>query len=143
LPGKGSTGTDVRTVVSGSSGAGTNVEFRWFPSLKKYVRFIDGVKQIAADGKPVATPNVIVQQCQVTAHPADTDVNGNPSQFTRTVGTGKVTVFRDGRRFDGTWKRKNLGVGTTLIAKDGSSLTLSPGGAWFALVRNGTKTSGA
>lgn len=137
LPGKGTGGTDVRTVVGG-----TAVEFRWYPSLKKYVRFINGSKQVAADGKPVATPNVVVQHCRIVPHPQDSDVLGNPSQFTYTVGAGKVSVFRNGRRFDGTWSRSNRGAPTRLIGRNKKTLRLSPGGAWFALVHRKARTTG-
>lgn len=136
LPAAGHPGTDVRTMVGS-----TPVEFKWDAQIKKYVRYIDGVPQRAADGRLIATPNVIVQACTIVAHPQDTDVNGNPSQFTITVGTGGVIVFRNGHSFYGTWSRPNLVSGTTLRLVNGSPLTLSPGGAWFALVRKSARTT--
>ncbi|MGI8880969.1 MAG: DUF3048 domain-containing protein [Jatrophihabitans sp.] len=117
------------------------VEFRYNPAMKKYIRYIDGVAQKAADGKYVATSNVIVQSCKVVPHPQDTDVNGNPSQFTYTTGKNKVVVFRDGRRIDGTWSRPTLNSGTTLTDASGKAIALAPGGAWVALARIGTKVS--
>jgi Protein of unknown function (DUF3048) N-terminal domain/Protein of unknown function (DUF3048) C-terminal domain len=136
-PGKGKPGTDVRTQVGG-----TPVEFRWYPKMKRYVRYIDGVAQKAADGKLIATANVIVQTCTIVPHPQDTDVLGNPSQFTVTKGKGKVIVFRNGRMFTGTWSRPKMPSGTTL--KWGKkSLTLARGGEWFALVRSSAHTTGS
>ena len=89
---------------------GTLVDFRWDAQIKKYVRYIDGQAQHANDGKLIATPNVVVQKCRIVPHPQDTDVLGNPSMFTYTVGKGAVSVFRNGRRIDGTWSRaKRLG----------------------------------
>jgi Protein of unknown function (DUF3048) N-terminal domain/Protein of unknown function (DUF3048) C-terminal domain len=117
------------------------VEFHWFFSLHKYVRYIDGVPQRAADGKYVATPNVVVQTCTIVPHPQDTDVNGNPSQFTITTGKGAVSVFRNGRRIDGIWSRRGLLSGTRLLDKHGKPIALMPGGAFVALVRKGVKTS--
>ena len=59
---------------------------------------------------------------------------GNPSQFTKTVGHGAVAVFRNGRRFDGTWSRPKVTAGTRLtLASNHKPLTLRPGGAWFVL----------
>lgn len=132
--------TDIRTVVTGSYNHGTAVEFRYDPKLKKYVRYIDGVRQKAADGKPVATENVIVQYCVVHSHPRDTDVNGNPSQFTVTVGKGKVLVFRQGRAVVGTWTRKKLSQGTTLRTAKGKRIPLAPGNTWVVLDRRGIPT---
>jgi hypothetical protein len=137
LPAPGHAGKHVTTYVGG-----TMVDFRFDAKTKRYVRYIDGVAQHAADGKLISTPNVIVQTCQVVAHPEDTDVNGNPSQFTTTTGKGKVIVFRNGRSLAGTWSRPKLSSGTTLtLASTGKSLTLAPGGAWFALVRSTAKTT--
>jgi hypothetical protein len=133
-----STGTNVRTVVRGSNRGGTAVQFRYDGKLHKYVRYINGVRQVAADGKPVAATNVIVQSCRVVAHPADTDVNGNPSQFTYTVGKGSVAVFRQGKRINGTWTRAHLGSGTTLRTRTGKALPLAPGNTWVVLATNGT-----
>jgi len=117
------------------------VEFRWYPSLHKYVRYIDGVAQRAADGKFIAMANVIVQKCRIVPHPQDTDVNGNPSQFTITTGTGVVSVFRNGRRINGTWTRHRLSLGTTLTDAHGRVIPLSPGGTFVALVRTSVHTT--
>lgn len=127
----------VRTDVTGSYAFGTPVEFRWDAKLKKYVRYIDGVRQYAADGKPVAATNVVVQSCRIVPYPADRDVNGNPAQFTYTVGTGTVSVFRQGRRINGTWSRPNLRAGTSLRTTAGKALPLYPGNTWVVLVRKG------
>ena len=113
---------------------GTPVGFRWNTQLKRYVRLIDGVRQSAADGAPIATPNVIVQFCKVTANPGDVDVVGNPSQYTHSIGRGRVAVFRNGLRVDGSWSRANLTSGTTLRDTNDRPITLAPGGAWVVLV---------
>src|SRR3954451_163695 len=123
-------GTNVRTAVRGSYSSGTAVEFRWDAHLKKYVRYIGGQRQGDATGKPGTATNVIVQFCRVVPHPQDTDVNGNPSQFTSSVGTGPVSVFRHGKRINGTWTRRTTSSGTTLKMANGKSLPLVPGNTW-------------
>jgi hypothetical protein len=135
---------DIRTRVTGSYpyDSGTPVEFRYDASLKKYVRYIDGVRQYAADGKPITATNVIVQSCKVVSHPEDTDVNGNPSQFTYTVGTGTVSIFRQGVRINGTWSRATYGDGTTFKTATGATLPLDPGNTWVVLIRKGEPVSG-
>jgi hypothetical protein len=117
------------------------VEFRWYPSLHKYVRYIDGVPQRAADGKLIAMANVIVQTCRIIPHPQDTDVNGNPSQFTITTGAGAVSVFRNGRRINGIWTRHHLSQGTTLTDAHHHVIPLSPGGTFVALIRTSKYTT--
>lgn len=119
----------VRTRVGG-----TDVTFRWRPSLRRYVRVIDGQVQHSGDGSVIATPNVIVQFCRISVYAKDRDVLGNPAQYTHTIGSGRAVVFRDGRRIDGTWSRNAVGDGTTLRTADGRPIALAPGGAWFVLV---------
>jgi len=135
-------GTDVRTVVTGSYSHGTPVEFRWNKGSHRYVRYINGQRQVAADGKSVSMRNVIVQSCKVVAHPQDSDVLGNPSQFTYTVGKGKVSVFRNGKRIDGYWSRNKLKHGTLLRTKQGKRIPLMPGNTWVVLIRKGINVSG-
>ena len=129
-------GASVRTVVGG-----TPVEFRWSAPLRKYVRYIDGVAQHAANGRPVATPNVIVQFCQGYTNPGDIDPAGNPGHYTKSVGKGRVVVFRNGRRIDGTWSRPTAKAGTTLRDAAGRTIPLAPGGAWVALATVGAALS--
>jgi hypothetical protein len=85
---------------------------------------------------------VVVQFCKVVAHPQDTDVNGNPSQFTYTVGKGAVAVFRHGKRINGSWARANTGDGTHFTLPDGKPLPLVPGNTWVVLATNGTPLTG-
>ncbi len=138
-----SRGLDIKTVVSGSyaPSAGTPVEFRWSSKLKKYVRYIGGAPEQAADGKPLTATNVIVQYCRVLSHPQDTDVMGNPSQFTFTVGSGKVLVFRQGKRIQGTWSRPKTSAGTVMKTASGKPIPLKPGNTWVVLVSQGAPTT--
>ncbi len=115
----------------------TDVGFRWSPGLNRYVRSIGGVTQVAADGHPVATPNVIVQFCRVTPHFGDVDVNGMPSQYTHSIGSGRVEIYRNGHRITGRWSRASLTAPTVFKDRYGHVIPLSPGGAWVVLASNG------
>jgi Protein of unknown function (DUF3048) N-terminal domain/Protein of unknown function (DUF3048) C-terminal domain len=130
----------IHTVVTGANSGGTSVDFRWDPRLKKFVRYIDGVRQFSASGKPVAATNVIVQSAVVKSL-RHRDVLGNPSQYTHTIGSGAVSVFRDGRRIDGTWFRGRLDSGTALRA-GGKAIPLEGGNTWVVLIRKGVPVTG-
>jgi hypothetical protein len=130
-------GYTVRTEVTGSYSHGTPVVFHYSRRLQKYVRYIDGVRQHSSSGNPVAARNVIVQKCRVVSHPRDTDVNGNPSQFTYTIGHGPAVIFRNGSRIDGNWTRHKLKDGTVWRTKSGKVIPLAPGNTWVILVRRG------
>jgi hypothetical protein len=130
-------GWHVHTEVTASYRFGTRVSFRYSMRLHKYVRYIGGVPQRAADGRLIAATNVIVQKCRVRSHPRDTDIAGNPSQFTFTVGSGPVVVFRGHKRIKGTWTRRHLTDGTTLRTYSGKRIPLAPGNTWVVLIRKG------
>ena len=122
-------GTVVQTKVGG-----TDVHFRWDAGTHRYLRIIDGDVQHTADGSVISTPNVIVQFCKVTTYTKDRDVLGNPAKYTHTIGTGRAVVFRNGERITGTWNRPTVKDGTAFKEKDGSPITLAPGGVWIVLV---------
>ena len=111
----------------------TPVAFEWDPATARYVRVINGARQSAASGAPVATPNVIVQFCAVAPDYNDVDVNGSPSSYTQTVGSGRAVLFRDGRYVEGTWTRASLDAPTLFVDPAGQPLPMAPGGAWVVL----------
>jgi hypothetical protein len=115
----------------------TSMNFVWNVKLGRYVRTVDGQWLRAASGAPVAKPNVLVQYCTVTPDRSDIDVNGNPSMFTKTVGTGRVVLFRNDKRIVGTWSRPSNGAGTTFRDAAGKPLLFAPGGTFVVLVRPG------
>jgi hypothetical protein len=115
----------------------TNVDFVWNAKLGRYVRVIGGQLLLAASGAPVAKPNVLVQYCKVNPDRSDIDVNGNPSMFTTTVGNGRVVLFRNGKRIEGTWSRRSNGARTVFEDAAGKPLLLAPGGTFVVLVRPG------
>ena len=115
----------------------TRVGFDWDPKLDRYVRTVGGRRMVTDTGAPVAKPNVLVQFCQVNADRAHTDVNRNPTMYTKSVGSGRVVLFRDGKRIEGKWSRKSLGAPTRFTDTAGRPLLFAPGGAFVALVRSG------
>jgi hypothetical protein len=125
--------SQINTVVGA-----TQVGFVYDKATNRYDRVIGGVVQHTAAGVTISTPNVIVQFCSVTVYPQDIDVNGNPSKYTHTIGTGKVVIYRDGRRLVGTWTRPNATSGTTFTDANGKPLPLELGGEWVVLVADGS-----
>jgi hypothetical protein len=115
----------------------TPVRFVWDATLARYVRTVDGRRLRTGGGALIAKPNVLLQFCQIIADRGDVDVNGNPTMFTKTVGSGRVVLFRNGKRVAGTWSRPSLGAPTTYKDAAGKPLLLAPGGTFVALVRPG------
>jgi hypothetical protein len=115
------------------------VNFVWDASLTKYVRTVGGRRVVTASGAPMAKPNVLVQYCQINADPTDVDVNGNPSMYTKSIGSGRVVLFRDGKRIEGKWSRPAIGAPTTFTDAAGKPLLFAPGGTFVALARPGAR----
>jgi hypothetical protein len=115
----------------------TSVGFVWDARLGRYVRTVGGLRVLTAGGAPVAKPNVLVQFCQISPDRSDIDVNGNPSMYTHTIGSGRVVLFRSGRRIAGTWFRPSIGAPTKFTDAVGKPLLLAPGGTFVVLVRPG------
>ena len=121
----------ISTVVGG-----TNVGFVWVPSVKGWVRTIDGQTQSTAAGVLERADNVIVQFCTGHTNYADIDPAGNPGHYTVTVGHGRVVVFRNQHSIEGTWSRATA-TDTTHLTSKGQPIALMPGVTWVILVENG------
>ncbi|MGI3779937.1 MAG: DUF3048 C-terminal domain-containing protein, partial [Janthinobacterium lividum] len=50
-----------------------------------------------------------------------------------TEGSGEVSVHRDGRRTDGTWKGTETAGPMTFTDADGQPIALHPGRTWVTL----------
>ncbi len=124
------------TTVSTRVGS-TPVGFVWDAKLGRYVRTVGGQPILTASGEQVAKPNVLVQFCQIIADRNDHDVNGNPTMYTKSVGSGRVVLFRGGRQINGKWSRSSAGAPTRFTDAAGKLLLLAPGGTFVALVRAG------
>jgi hypothetical protein len=129
---RGKSAPSINTVVGG-----TPVSFFWDHTHSRYDRTVGGQLLTVAGGGAVSTPNVLVQFCRVVADYGDVDVVGNPSAMTKTIGSGRVVLFRNGHRVDGKWSRPSAGAKTTYTDLKGKPLFFAPGGAYVVLAGNG------
>ncbi len=84
-------------------------------------------------GKQLRARNVVVIWAKHTV--ASRDVVGSTTYDIELIGTGRVTVFRDGQRFDGTWEAK-AGAAPVFRTSEGTQIKLSPGNTWMQVIRN-------
>jgi hypothetical protein len=88
-------------------------------------------------GAQLSAANVIV----VSANHVETNIvedtwgGGHWSIEIQIWGEGPVSVFRDGKRYDGIWRRQDRHVPLSFWTTDGSQrIPLKPGNSWFQMV---------
>ena len=69
----------------------------------------------------------------VDAGDGNRDVRGAPSVQSDTVGTGAVTIHRDGRKIVGRWERTKASAPLRFREKSGDAIALKPGQTWVVL----------
>lgn len=143
--GLSSTGAPSRLLFGASSSIGepissvsipfspvANVQWRYDPATQSYVRYDGGKRQLdARDGRPVQAQNVVVMWTKYA--PASRDRVGSTTYDISMTGSGRVSVFTAGRRYDGTWEAGDTAP-PVLKAEDASSIKLMPGSTWFEVV---------
>ena len=76
--------------------------------------------------------NVVIMK--VRNHPdGNRDVRGALSVQSDTVGKGAVTIYRNGRKIEGRWKRTKASASLHFTDKTGKPITLKRGQTWVAL----------
>jgi hypothetical protein len=90
-------------------------------------RYADG-----DSGAITKADNVVIMK--VRNHPdGNRDARGAQSVQSDTVGKGAVTIYRDGRRIEGRWKRTKASADLHFTDKSGEPIALKPGQTWVAL----------
>lgn len=108
------------------------VRWSWDRASGTYRRWNnDRVHIDAATGKQVSADNVVVMWAKYSA--ASRDKVGSTTYDVNLGGTGRVTVFRDGTRIDGTWTGTR-DAPPRFTAADGTAIRLSAGRSWFQII---------
>ncbi len=115
----------------------TNATWVYNPSDGRYYRWTDGEMHLDANtGQQVNFKNIIV----LGAHHQDTDIlednvgGGHYSIQIQIWGEGPVSIFRDGQRFEGRWRREHPNDMLTFYDQQGNILPLAIGNSFFQLV---------
>lgn len=122
---EGGTSTKARTVRFPSA----RFTFTWSPDRHGWLVSMDGTPTVDADDERIATATVVVQYVKVRESRFH-DVLGNNSPYTRSVGSGRAQVLRDGRSFDVEWRRGSATEGTDFTTADGTPVNFAKGQVW-------------
>jgi hypothetical protein len=111
------------------------VVWRYDRKSGTYLRAINGKAHVdKLSRKQYRAANVVVVWAQVRGR-SHRDVAGSAAVEIVLAGTGRVSVFRNGQRYDGTWEA-GLDAPPTFRAANGQSIRLAPGNTWFQVIAN-------
>lgn len=126
-------GTPSITSITIPFSTANTSQWTWDSSADVYARVNNGkVHSDALTGKQITAKNVVVMWAKMDAT-AKRDVAGSTTYDIELVGSNRVTVFRNGMRFDGTWTA-TAGSPPVLKAADGTAIRLAPGNTWFEVI---------
>jgi hypothetical protein len=116
----------------------SQVEWRYDADGGRYYRWQGGAAhREELSGAQLSSANVIV----VSANHVETGIledtwgGGHWSIEVQIWGEGPVSIFRDGKRYDGIWRRNDRHDMLSFWTQDGSKrIPLKPGNSWFQMV---------
>lgn len=124
------------------SSAASTVKINWQSEVNtaRYDRATRRWTIYHGNRRQVTVDNLVVQYVKIKKT-GFTDVVGNHTPLTRTLGSGKLMVFRDGRAIDGSWHRQYMESPTTLLDSKRQKLLLRPGSTFVMLLPNTQRIS--
>ena len=123
----------------GASPSAYTAEFRYNAATGLYERFLGGVLHVdAANGRPVATENVVIMVAPVIVTNIIEDILGSRSLDYQVQGEGAAYFQRDGLRWQGCWRRPGAFEPVTFWDAGGHPFPLGDGQVWIAVA--GTDT---
>ena len=90
---------------------------------------------MAASGSQLAADTAIIQLVSITPSIYG-DKFGGVTPFSKTIGSGKAIMLRDGFSYELTWQRDVETDVTTWLDKDGKIANFKPGNIWIFLTGN-------
>ncbi len=118
---------DVRYAYDGATRSYARSQYD--PNFGTYVREVD-----ALTSTPIAARNIVVLYTDVVPTAILEDSLGSLGVNVRTTGTGHISIFRDGRRQDGTWFRATVFDPWLFVSNSGEQILLSPGQTWVHMI---------
>ena len=112
--------------------------FTWDAAANGYRRSQQGVQTVDGDGSgPILAKNVIVMTTDIWVTSVVEDSLGSRGLDYRTTGEGPASIFRDGKRVDGTWKRAGVLDMFSFVDQAGKPILLEPGQSWIHFIYAG------
>ncbi len=122
--------TEEITITLPFSSASYEVKYTYDRATNAYLRFNGGVAHTdSLTDEQISVKNVLVQKVSTSLLEAD---SGRLDMVT--IGEGEATLFNNGERIDGTWKKAAAGQRTKFLDSNGEEMTFVPGNTWIEVL---------
>ena len=125
---KGETNTAVAKIKWPSA----KYELRWDSTNEKWLIYFNEKPNIAANGEQLYADTAIIQIVSITPSIYG-DKFGEITPFSKTTGSGKAVMLRDGLSYQISWQRNLETDLTTWKSEDGGVANFKPGRTWIFL----------
>ena len=125
---KGETNTAVAKVKWPSA----KYELRWDSTNEKWLIYFNEKPNMAANGEHLYADTAIIQIVSITPSIYG-DKFGEITPFSKTTGSGKAVMLRDGFSYQLSWQRNLETDVTTWMSEDGGVANFKPGRTWIFL----------
>lgn len=125
---KGETNTAIAQVKWPSA----KYELRWDSTNEKWLIYFNEKPNIAASGEHLYADTAIIQIVSITPSIYG-DKFGEITPFSKTTGSGKAVMLRDGFSYQISWQRNLETDVTTWMSEDGGVANFKPGRTWIFL----------
>jgi len=125
---KGETNTAIAKVKWPSA----KYELRWDSTNKKWLIYFNEKPNMTANGEHLYADTAIIQIVSITPSIYG-DKFGEITPFSKTTGSGKAVMLRDGFSYQISWQRNLETDVTTWMSEDGGVANFKPGRTWIFL----------
>jgi hypothetical protein len=125
---KGETNTAIAKIKWPSS----KYELRWDSANEKWLIYFNEKPNMAANGEHLYADTAIIQIVSITPSIYG-DKFGEITPFSKTTGSGKAVMLRDGFSYQISWQRNLETDVTTWKSEDGDVANFKPGRTWIFL----------
>ena len=125
---KGETNTAIAKIKWPSA----KYELRWDSTNEKWLIYFNEKPNMAANGEQLYADTAIIQIVSITPSIYG-DKFGEITPFSKTTGSGKAVMLRDGLSYQISWQRNLETDLTTWKSEDGGVANFKPGRTWIFL----------
>ena len=123
---------ETNTAIAKVSWPSAKYELRWDSVSKKWLIYFNEKANMAANGEQLYADTAIIQLVSITPSIYG-DKFGEITPFSKTTGSGKAVMLRDGFSYQISWQRNLETDVTTWKSADGGIANFKPGRTWIFL----------